>query len=93
MSADSEGDALERELKDYLDRVKSFLRVLKDENLNAENEETRKDLMQYFNDYYKKVHGGYSDDEDDDGPLYEELPGGGGNISFDHQAITVIEYK
>ena len=91
MSADSEGDALERELKDYLEKVKTFLRVLKDENLNAKNEETRKDLMQYFDNYYKKVHGGYSDDDDDDGPLYEELPGGGGNISFKQEAITVIK--
>ena len=87
MSADSEGDSLER-VGEYLERVKSFLQVLKDENLNAKNEETRKELVKFFDNYYKQVQGGYSDDEDDDGPIYEELPNGG-NVSFDHETITV----
>ena len=88
MSNDSEGDSLERELKEYLEKVKSFLHVLKDDNLNAKNEATRKELVTFFDNYYKQARGGYSDDEDDDGPLYEEI-GVGGNVSFNHEAITV----
>ena len=88
MSADSEGDSLEHRVGEYLERVKSFLQVLKDENLNAKNEETRKELVKFFDNYYKQVQGGYSDDEDDDGPTYEEIDNGG-NVSFGHEAITV----
>ena len=88
MSADSESDPLERELKEYLARVKLFLLVLKDEKLNAKNEETRKELLKYFDQYSRHAQGEYSDDEDDDAPEYEEL-GNGGNVSFKHEAIEV----
>ena len=88
MSADSEHDSIDRELKEYLEKIKSFLHDLKDDNLNAKNEATRKELVTFFDNYYKQARGGYSDDEDDDGPLYEDL-GAGGNVTFDHEAITV----
>lgn len=88
MSADSEGDNLERELKEYLEKVKLFLHALKDDKLNAKNEATRKELVTFFDNYYKQARGGYSDDEDDDGPLYEEI-GDGGNVAFKQEAITV----
>ena len=86
MSADSEGGSLDREVKEYLMKVKSFLNSLKQEKLNSNNEDTRNELLKFFDDYYKKIQG--DDSDDDDGPIYEEL-GDGGNITFKHEVIEV----
>ena len=48
-----------------------------------------KPLVIFGHPYYKQVQLGYSDGEDDYGPItFEELPKGG-NVSFDHEDITV----
>ena len=91
MSADS--DPYDRELKEYLGRIKLFLRELKHENLGASLEETRKELLKFFDGYYRKVQGVEFED-DDDGDLYEEIigPGGGNNLNFSQEDIRVMSW-